>query len=214
MPRRNFLIGNSIVRGVSSNAWHTISVPGYDWEDVALYIRRRRTYFRDSDVYIHVGPVRLTRLHRTQNRRECVLKCRHLSPPEQVFSVCSNVCATNNIVLILCTIYPINFVTYNNHLTKPKIRGGPRGRLIMQASYNEYDFVMRGLVVAENRKIVAFNERRMRCTPFMHRTIYNTRRRRRYAFRDRLLVDGLHPTQEVREDWVRQLGEAVMKNNP
>ena len=67
------------------------------------------------------------------------------------------------------------------------------------------------MTVVENRYIVEFNEKRGMLTPFLHRSIF-TRRKGHYAFRERLLFDGLHPKRGVVEEWRAILSKIMARN--
>lgn len=104
-------------------------------------------------------------------------------------------------------IYPMDFRTYNNSISDRR-RGN---RLIMRSFYEEWSQIMKGRIVRENRAITAFNHGNSMATPFAHKRIF-TRRRGRYAFRGRFLVDGLHPNTSIIQDWIAELHRAMNIN--
>lgn len=207
---KNFLIGNSIVRDVVGSQWETICLPGVGWKQVIDYVLDRKERFRDSFVYIHVGPVRFSRLHRAANRREAQLLTTGVGTVRSNFDRWDHRLCSLNIYPVLCTIYPMDFKAYNDHLAA-SLPGG-HGRQILTAFYAENSQLIKGMVVEENREITAFNDSHGLCTPFLHRTIFK-RNRGYYRFRPRFLKDGLHPTREIVRRWVKELREIVQLNN-
>jgi len=195
---RTVVIGNSIVRGLRDPSWETISIPGADWYDIIDILIQRRYEFRNAIIYIHIGPVRFTRLERLGSRRECRLRpYRELSNIEGIFERWKQYLTPLNIHPVLCTIYPIDFCEYNRNI----------GGLVSSHRRNLYSRdsqTIRSMTVIENRGIVDFNVYNNFITPYMHRRIF-TRRRGRYVFRNNLLRDGLHPSDEVIDDWIREI---------
>ena len=201
---RTFLLGNSLVAELNDPQWTTICRPGADWEQLANYVLSNRVRFTDSFVYILVGPVRFTRLHRTRGRRECVLSSFAVGTPLSWFRTWLQQLVPLNIIPILCTVYPLEFRSYNNAIR--------RERLLLQDFYNEWTEQLKGMVVVENRLIVNFNVRLGMATPFIHRRIFH-RRPGGYTFRPRFLRDGLHPTQQIAQEWVTELRRVGRLNN-
>ena len=191
-----FLIGNSLVRNVVHDAWSTVCLPGAGWVDIILYILRDGHRFRNSFVYILVGPVRFTELHRMHGRRECVLSDFNVGTPKSVFRPYTRRLRSLNVIPILCTIYPMDFQVYNLNFTRP--------RLEFEDSYQQWTDKIKGMAVVENRLVVNFNVSRGMATPFIHRRIFH-RRNRRYAFKLRYLSDGLHPVNSIVRDWIREI---------
>ena len=201
---RLVIIGNSIVRDMRDSRWELVYLPGADWDEIMEYVLRHRRHLCNSFIYVHIGPVRFTRMHSTRNRREVVLRN---TIPQAPWRQYGQQLAEYNIIPVLCTIYPMQFSRFNDVLALPRggrYGTGRRGRQIM-AFYQEWDNRIRGMVVIENRFITAFNEQQGMCAPFMYRTIF-TRRRGTYAFRgDRFLRDGIHPTRHTRLQWMEEI---------
>jgi len=193
---QTFLIGNSLVKDVVDTQWTTICLPGANWQEVIRYVFKHKRRFVQSFIYILIGPVRFSRLHRTQGRRECVLQEFRLSTPISIFRSWLEQLTRDNIVPVLCTVYPANFITYNNIIRKE--------RLMLQNFYKEWNAKIKGMVVVENKLIVNFNAERGIITPFIHRKIFH-RNNRTYNFREQYLSDGLHPTTLIVQEWKREI---------
>ena len=163
---RVFVLGNSIVKELQDSSWSTISIPGADWDRLMQYVCDHPYTFRNSLVYLHIGPVRFTRLTR---ERECVLLQGTLGTPNNIMSRWHHFLASNNIAIVLCTIYPMDFLRYNNYSC---------------STYLRYNRRIRSLVVVENKLIVNYNFNHGMATPYMHKRVF-TRRHHSYAFRDR-----------------------------
>lgn len=183
---KTVVIGNSIVRELRDSSWQTICIPGADWVSVLRYIAENSRIFTNSITYIHVGPVRFTRLTES---RECVLDDEPSGSPTSSVGPFLPMLRANKTRIVLCTIYPICFHRYNR-ADKPR--------------YRRFTRDLRSWTVLENRLIVDFNMCHRMATPYMHKRIF-TRRHHSYAFRDRFLRDGLHPNSTIIRDWVREL---------
>lgn len=170
-----------------------------------MYVIRRKEMFNDAFIYIHVGPVRFTRMHRTSRRREVQLITQNARTLEQIFQRWETELLHYNIIPIICTLYPMEFKIFNNYLA------GNNGRQILRGFYQENNRRIKAMVVEENRTITKFNDRLGNCTPFMHKHIF-TRRRGRYHFRSWMLRDGLHPRSCVVARWIRELRRITSLN--
>lgn len=188
------VMGNSIVRGLIDSSWQTICIPGADWVRILRYIAENSMVFTNSLTYIHVGPVRFTRLI---DSRECILEEEPTGSPTIIISPSMPMLRANNTNVVLCTICPICFYRYNRD-DKP--------------CYRQYNRKLRRWTVIESRLIVDFNMHSGMATPYMHKRIF-TRRHHSYAFRDRFLRDGLHPTSTIVRDWSRELRRATSLNS-
>lgn len=208
---KSYLIGNSLVRDIQGRGFTTVCLPGANWLDVYQYVKDRPNRFTNALIYIHIGPVRFTRMHRTENRREVQLITTHQGSVRCNMHIWNSL-RDRGIVPILCTLYPMNFTRYNNSIAVGRDNNRREGRQILRAFYEENNNKIKGMIVEENREIVAYNKDNSMCTPFMHNHIF-TRRRRRYCFRDWLLRDGLHPTQNIIDRWCREMERIVWLNN-
>ena len=140
---RTFLLGNSLVAELNDPQWTTICRPGADWEQLANYVLSNRVRFTDSFVYILVGPVRFTRLHRTRGRRECVLSSFAVGTPLSWLRTWLQQLVPLNIIPILCTVYPLEFRSYNDAIR--------RERLLLQQCWRKTSLGLRGdLSLANN----------------------------------------------------------------
>ena len=206
-----FLVGNSICNGLEQDGWTVIALPGADWLEVGKYILDRIHTFVDSFVYIHVGPVRFTKMERGRHRREVALVRPHTR--QLVRDYWADVIlalARCRSVPVLCTLYPMDFWRCN--LSYSHAYGSNPGRLVLQDSYDTWNRRIRGIVVIENRGIVDCNERNGVFTPFVHKAVF-LRRRGTYVFRgDRFLEDGIHPTRYLKSEWRRELRRVHMHN--
>jgi len=178
---------------------------------VKKYIKSKPWEFRDSFVYIHVGPVRFTRMLRSEGRREVALVVSRNYPTPTVFwTEISDILTQYSAKVVLCTLYPMDFWCCNNSYARAF--GTRRGRQVLKEMYSPWNDKIKGMVVVENRGIVAFNERNSFITPFVHKSVF-VRRRRHYVFRsDRFLEDGIHPTSVLKDNWTRELRRAHAAN--
>jgi len=204
---KTFLIGNSIVKNVRSMAFVTISLPSSKWLDICRFIVADLQRFNNAVIYVHVGPVEFTRIHRTRSRKECVLVVpghRRLGDPFAIFGPFMPTLIDNDINIVLCTVFPMSFEAYNCSLSQHRLASGKRNRQIMQAFYDEWGKELRSMIVVQNRLICGFNESYGMATPFCHHTIFK-RRRGSYTFRKRFLYDGLHPTLHIVREWTHEI---------
>ena len=213
---RSFLIGNSIVRDIRGRGFTTISLSGANWNDIFDYVKDRRDYFSNSVIYIHIGPVRFTRMHRARHRREVQLLTNNLGTVESHMEKWQ-VLREDGIYPVLCTLYPMEFRIYNNSLAadlagRSRRRIVRQGKQILEGFYDDNTRDIKGMIVEENKDIIGFNNRNDFCTPFMHNYIF-TRRRRYNHFRPWLLRDGLHPSREIVRRWNNEMERIVELNN-
>lgn len=200
---KTFLIGNSIVRELQDSSFTTISVPGLTWTKALRLIRSDVERFSDSIIYIHIGPVRFSHLEQSGSHRRCSLNRFNNSNPGEIVRPFVRLLRDNNINIVICTIYPMDFTIYNRHLSS--------GARVNEGDNDTDTRQMRSMVVIENRLIVNFNMQNNMATPYMHRRIF-TRRNHTYRFRARLLRDGLHPNRDIVRDWSREIRRVNVLN--
>ena len=200
---RAYIIGNSIVRGFHDSMFTTITIPGAGWHRLRQYILDNIEMLSNSFIYVHVGPVRFTRVHETAGRREVVLDERARETTEEIWTRVRDELREVHSHLIICTLYPLDFAITNEHIARRN-----HTRLIMRSFYRGWGRRLRGMVVVENRRITGFSERNGMMTPFMHKNVF-IRRRRHYVFRgSRFLCDGVHPTTGQLTTWLREIRHA------
>ena len=180
------MLDNSIVTEFNDSSWRTISIPGADWIDLLEHIFNNVNSFRDSITYLHIGPVRFTRM---THDRECILIDRPYGTPKSILRPWLGALRANNINIVICTIYPACLNRYN------------RSSAIKHKNNTE---LLRSLVVIENQLIVNFNMQNNWATPYLHKRIF-TRRHHSYAFRNYFLRDGLHPRRQITKDWIKEI---------
>ena len=193
---RVLILGNSITSNLNVTGATTKTIPGLDWQGAQNYLLENRETLRNTFVYVIVGPVRFTSLHRT--RRE-VAFVEPRKSVHQLFSVFYTEHKAYNIRPVIATIFPMSFTVYN----RLKAR-----RPIMTAFYREWDDKIRRYCVVENREIIYFNEKWGNQTPFIHRRLFH-RHNQIYTFRAKHLYDGLHPKPVIRCEWARELRRVV-----
>lgn len=193
------VIGNSIVRGLEDPTFETICLPGTNWYGILKYVTENIIHLSNSFIYIHIGPVRFTRLHQTSSRRECALVRADMEPITVLVSSCRRKLRQHNIRIVFCTLYPMDFIQYNKHLQSKS-----NGRLMLQGLYHEYNIDIKEMVDEENKNIVDYNISNNMATPYCHKRIF-TRRHSAYAFRNRFLYDGLHPKNIILKDWIKEI---------
>jgi hypothetical protein len=208
---RAILIGNSICNGLEQRGWDVIALPGADWRLIERYILDHISEFRNAFVYIHAGSVMFIRMNRGRQRREVSL----VKPESRQSSIAfwnslKTTLSRWGSVPVICTLYPMDFRKCNDYYANAFTSS--RGYQLLQDSYDDWNYFIRGMVVIENRGIVAFNERNDVITPFLHRTVF-IRRRGYFVFRsDRFLHDGIHPKPSLKNQWKRALMRAHNKN--
>ena len=156
-----FVIGNSIVRELQDSTFTTISRPGLKWLDALTLITEDFSRFRSSIIYIHIGPVRFSRMSYSDNRRQCQLERDNMNLSD-IFEPFRIRFFRNDIHVVFCTIYPMDFMVYNNYLRYSRERRPNSDRDTRQ---------IRSMVVVENRNIIDFNMGNNMATPYMHRRI-------------------------------------------
>lgn len=192
----SIVLGNSITRGMTVVGCRVVTIPGLDWKGANKYMLEHREELWNTVVYILIGPTRFTR--RTSERKEVVLS-KPVDTIPQMFRTYYTSHSHLHIRPVLCTIYPMNFQTYNEKQTR---------RPIMRGFYDEWNREIRGMTVIENRSICAFNEQNGYKTPYIHRRIFH-RHGQRYSFREHLLTDGLHPKSVIRSEWAREIKKCI-----
>ena len=158
------------MRELQDSSFTTISVPGLTWTKVLHLIRSDVERFSGSIVYIHIEPVRFSHLYQSSSHRRCSLGRFNNSDSGKIVSPFEQLLRDNNINYVICTIYPMNFVIYNGHLSSwARINSGYRGNNDADARQ------MRSMFVIERRLIVNFNMQNNMATPYMHRRIFTKR---------------------------------------
>lgn len=191
------ILGNSLVRHLSIPNVEVTAISSLDWEKATHYLMRHRERFAQKYVFIVVGPLRFTSMH--QSRREVAFSSNNNSTVHQIFAPFYNELSFLNIFPIICPLFPMNFKTYNGNTCQAPI---------CQGFYEEWNKILRGHIVVENRHIYRFNCKYENNTPHLHTLIYH-RRKHHYVFRENLLSDGLHVTEEVLTHWKSEFQRVI-----
>jgi hypothetical protein len=200
MNSRTFIVlGNSLVRRLTIPDVEVISINGLDWEGARKYMIDNRRLFIDKHVYILVGPLRFTSLHRS--RREVAFCGHNLHTVHQLFAPFYNELSFLHISPVVCPLFPMNFTMYNGLTAR---------RPIMTSFYNDWNAKIRGHVATENRHIMRFNTKYNVLAPCLNNRIFH-RKKQHYAFRDRYLRDGLHVTQQILDEWAVEFQRVILK---
>ena len=190
------ILGNSITYNLHVQGATTVSIPGLDWKGARKYILENQDSMKNTIVFIIVGPVRFTSLHK--NRKEVAF----VEPKYSVHRLFSTFYTNRkdlNIKPIISTLYPMQFTLYN----RMKAR-----RPIMGAFYREWEDKIKRFCVVENRTITEFNEKHHNQTPFLHRRLFH-RHNQSYSFRVKHTTDGLHPKPVIVSEWARELRKII-----
>ena len=192
------ILGNSLVRNLAIPNVQVISINGLDWESAISYMINHRAQMRDHYVFIVVGPLRFTSLHRS--RREVVFRDTNLRTVKQLFAPFYRVqdLAFLRIYPIPFPLFPMNFVKYNSRCARP----------IMRGFYPESNKEIRGHIVVENRAIYYFNTTHELNTPHLHAKIFK-RTKGRYQFLEKYLRDGLHVRNSVIRQWKHEFQRVI-----
>lgn len=162
----------------------------------------QRAELRGKVVYVVVGPLRFSTLHKS--RRECVFTDHQLHDIKSMFQPFYNKLNYLNIKPIICPIFPMDFVQYNERMCRAPI---------MKAFYEEWNLTIMDKVEEENRLIFQFNDENgnRAFTPCIHRRIFRKRGRKRskYSFRSNQTKDGLHVTSDIVNDWNKQFNRVI-----
>lgn len=183
------ILGNSIVRGVRVTGVTTYSINGLDWEGSVKYMISHRADFFNKIVFVVVGPLRFTTLHKSRN--EVVFKDTKLASISQIFTPFYKELVWLRIRVIICPTFPMDFRVYNSLKCEHPI---------MTAFHDKWNSTICGHVVVENRAIYQFNRNNGFKTPLIHTRLYH-RRHGKYYLRLNFLRDGLHVTDKIIEDW-------------
>jgi hypothetical protein len=193
---KSVILGNSIVSRVNVSNIRTVAIPGLDWERAQKWMIENRADLRDTYVYVMIGPVRFTRVHKS--RKEVVF----VEPPYTVndlFKFFYTELKAMNIKPVICPLYPIDFTICNEKKAKNPI---------MTSFYKEWNEKIKRYVIVENRSINYFNEEHGVLIPQLSRRILH-RHHQRYSFRANLLTDGLHPKPVIISEWAREFAKTV-----
>lgn len=182
-----YLIGNSMVRGIRINHpmfMSTFAFPGADWEICLSYITPRKEQFRNSLIYISVGPTPLT--SRVPSTREVVPKTTLRAMNMEEFIL--NVKASHNINIVICTLTPMEFNFYNS------LRATERPNADL---YSQWTEELTNDIVKLNGAIIETNRNAGVITPFTHKWVLHNANNH-YTFRWWYLADGLHLSDEAK----------------
>ena len=199
---KTFILGNSLVRGLAVPGAEVISIGGLDFEKAVKVLMDRRSSFRGAVIYVVVGPLRFSTLHRS--RRESAFTASQLYPIPEMFRPFFEELKFLDMTPIVCPLFPMDFEKYN---------AATCSRPLMTAFYGEWNQLILGEVERENRTIMMMNEQfGLRAfMPCLHSRIFRKRgkARRRYEFRVCMTSDGLHVTPEVTAIWQREFARVM-----
>lgn len=188
------ILGNSLVRDFRFQDIKVISISGLNWEKAMLTMMDRRVEFKGATVYIVVGPLRFTSMHRS--RGEVAFIDKQTSTVTQIFQPLFTELKFLHITPIICPVFPMDFEQYNtNRCREP----------IMSSFYQEWNARIIGHSVIENRSILEFNERHGKKggVPMIHNALFK-RKINNWTFKVNRTTDGLHLTVEAKEIWAKE----------
>jgi hypothetical protein len=192
------LLGSSVVRNIQIRNCTVTCVPGLDWEGARERLLQNKEEYRDTQVYILIGPTRFTR---KTVRGEVAIR-RPDNTVDSLFAIFYNApLSVFNINPIICTIYPPDLKRYNERARRP----------ILKAFYDEWNAEIIAKTIVENRSICAFNADNGFKTPYIHRRLVH-RHGRRWSVRTHLLSDGVHPKHSVQSEWAREITKSLRDN--
>lgn len=182
------ILGNSLVRNLVIPNVEVVCINGLNWDSAVEYMMEHRYKLREHYVFIVVGPVRFTSLHKS--RREVVFRDTNIGTITEIFAPFYSDLSFLKLYPVPCPIFPMNFVVYNQRCARP----------IMTSFYEQWNRDIRGHVVVENRAIYQFNTRYGLNTPHLQRNIFR-RKNGYYQFKQEYLKDGLHVKNIIIRQW-------------
>lgn len=162
------------------------------------YMIENRGEFLGKTVFIVIGPLRYTTLDRS--RREVAFKDTRLATINQIFSPFWNDMKFLQIKPIICPLFPMNFETYNRSCKRP----------LHEHFYETWNTTLLRRIIAENKKVVAFNRSNGLPTPRLHKRLFY-RENGSYRFEENLLRDGLHVTKTILHDWTKEFKQFIVQ---
>ena len=111
--------------------------------------------------------------------------------------------------VILCTIPPSHLETWN----RVRLSQKRTCMLSLTHKYTEMQTQLQRTLVDINRAIVSINISNNSITPRLHDTIVKKKGKGRgYKMMLERLDDGVHPTEDLRKEWAKELVRVMMKN--
>lgn len=201
------LLGNSMVRGLSPPGFtQTICLPGAGWREITDHVVNNRNKFKQSVIWVLIGPLRFTHLEIEKGRREVTFEEKPEESIEEIFKEWKPL-EDNHTYLVVCTLIPMSFSIHNKHLSGKNEDSWSK----YENKYVHWDRRIKGHIVIENQKVVEWNSQNKMCTPFVHKSVFR-RRNHHYAFRAGMTKDGLHPNQALKEDISHELHRNLVHN--
>lgn len=199
------LMGNSMVRSLKPKGFdEIICMPGASWESILNRVTTQHNYFERSLIYVMIGPVRFTKLVREKSQKEVVYN----TPQVHTDVIASHVRTLKQqyqIFVVMATLTPIDFVTYNTKL---------RSHQYSQLHINEHSGWTTSVsqdIIEVNKRVVEMNIANNVITPFVHKGVL-LRRHGQYVFRPKFLKDGLHPSNRLVEVQNKELTKNLKLN--
>jgi len=199
-----YVYGNSLIRSINLTGYaETVVIPGANCDEL-LDAALNRHEIRDCILYIIEGPIRYTKLVKTNRRREMLPK--PIIPEiENHLNHMRSRCVGRNISLVFPTMSALHYGIYNNYYASRK-----NLRTTMRSFYAEYQYHFCEQIKKDNGKIVGNNRSHHIYTPFLNKgTILHGRK---FSYGRRKLYDGLHPHYKIRRVWEKELKKNIDLN--
>ena len=198
------IYGNSLIRSVNLHDIADITIiPGAKLATLVTAALNRPS-IRNCLLYLIEGPIRYSKLIRTQNRREMVpeIGVREIIPQlDEIRRRCSR----RNITVVIPTMSSMHYAIHNKFVSQ--LRGT---RLIMNSFYQEYQDTLCDQICNDNGYIVKNNREWGVHTPFLNKCTAMSRKR--FSYGRRKLYDGLHPHYSLRRVWEKELKKNIRLN--
>ena len=108
---------------------------------------------------------------------------------------------------IFCTIFPMHLATWNNL----RLKQHKTNTLNYQGEYNTMQQKLEEHIDAINSHITQMNSSRHYCTPLLHTNMEKNRRNKKYLHY-KLLTDGCHLGEPMKEKIIKSIDRAMLLN--
>ena len=200
MALQTAIIGNSLLRDVDLSSFDLVRIS--TGLGMSALVSRFLQDFPDSKdllLYVVEGPLRYTTKVNEGRRMEVIRKGEICDIVEEMDSIKRRL-SSKRIKVIFPTMSSISFKAYNNHL----LHSHRTRTLLWRHRYQNWQHLMEQKLKVDNGRIVRNNRENDIHTPFLNkRVVVSVKGRTKFRYSP--LRDGLHPGQQLKEVWSREL---------